>query len=87
MIYLHILKQGPSLKRLGLSRSVRIEEMAARHRFELQSETKQGNHQQSTKLRKCLSRSHCRKGFILSRLRVVPHFSSELVERAKRERA
>ena len=40
--------------------SVRFEEMTASHRFELQSETKD-NHQQSRKLRKCLSRSHCRK--------------------------
>ena len=30
------------------------------HLFELQSETKD-DHQQSTKLRKCLSRSRCRK--------------------------
>ena len=69
LIYLHILKQGPSLKRLGLIFrannddivSVRFEEMEASHRFELQSETKQDNHQQSTKLRKCLSRSRCRR--------------------------
>ena len=40
--------------------SVRFEEMTASHRFELQSETKD-DHQQSRKLRKCLSRSRCRK--------------------------
>ena len=39
---------------------VRFEEMTASHRFELQSETKD-DHQQSRKLRKCLSRSRCRK--------------------------
>ena len=40
--------------------SVRFEEMTASRRFELQSETKD-DHQQSRKLRKCLSRSRCRK--------------------------
>ena len=40
--------------------SIRFEEMMASHRFELQSETKD-DHQQSRKLRKCLSRSRCRK--------------------------
>ena len=39
--------------------SVRFEEMTASHRFELQSETKD-DHQQSRKLRKCLSNSRCR---------------------------
>ena len=39
---------------------VRFEEMTASHRFELQSETKD-DHQQSMKLRKCLSRRRCRK--------------------------
>ena len=48
--------------------SVRFEEMTASHRFELQSETKD-DHQQSRKLRKCLSGSSLvavvgrRKGF------------------------
>ena len=42
--------------------SVRFEEMAASHRFELQSETKD-DQEQSRKLRKCLSQSRgrCRK--------------------------
>ena len=40
--------------------SVRFEEMTASHWFELQSETKD-DHQQSRKLRTCLSRSGCRK--------------------------
>ena len=42
------------------SASVRFEEMTESDRFELQSETKD-DHQQSRKLRKCLSRRCCRK--------------------------
>ena len=38
----------------NISICTRFEEMTANHRFELQSETKD-NHQQSRKLKKCLS--------------------------------
>ena len=69
LIYLHILKQSPSLKRLGLiswgnNDDIGICKIWRKHgkfhQFELQSETKD-DHQQSRKLRKCLSRSRCRK--------------------------
>ena len=51
---------GPSGIIYNIIVSVRFEEMTASHRFDLQSETKD-DHQQSRKLRTCLSRSRCRE--------------------------
>ena len=58
---IHKKKVLPESSELTTMTSVSVfEEMTASHRFELRSETKD-DHQQSRKLRKCLSRSPCRK--------------------------
>ena len=58
-IHKQVLRESSELTTMT-SVSVRFEGVTASHRFELQSETKD-DHQQSRKLRKCLSCSRCRK--------------------------
>ena len=56
--------------------AVRFEELTASHWFELQSETKD-DHQQSRKLRKCLSRN--RKGFYFKSLNLKKASSTKTI--------